>query len=98
MGGHAERYAGGMTTQIAVKLPDDMLDALDRLVAQSRFESRSDAVRAGLAQVIEASRSEQIDAAIVAGFERFPETSSEMRRAHDLAIDSIDDEPWEKWW
>jgi Arc/MetJ-type ribon-helix-helix transcriptional regulator len=40
-----------MTTQIAVRLDDDELAALDAEVAQGRAASRSDAVRHGIARL-----------------------------------------------
>lgn len=34
-------YHFGMTKQIAVRLPDDLVDFLDTLVAEGRFDSRA---------------------------------------------------------
>lgn len=87
-----------MTAQIAVKLPDEMLAAVDRLVDESHFESRSDVVRRALQRIIDEASSRAIDTAFEHGFARHPETADEMRRATRRAIASIDDEPWEKWW
>lgn len=96
--GHSNGYAHRTTTQIAVKLPDEMLSAIDLLVADAHFDSRSDAVRAGLYRVIADKRRAQIDDAFASAFDRCPESDVEMRRAHDLARQAIDDEPWQKWW
>jgi metal-responsive CopG/Arc/MetJ family transcriptional regulator len=43
--------AGMQTTQIAVRIPDDLLAELDRTIP-SRFASRAEAVRAGLESVL----------------------------------------------
>ncbi len=36
-----ERYHHGMSTQIAVRLPDDLVAFLDGLVSSGRFDSRA---------------------------------------------------------
>jgi Arc/MetJ-type ribon-helix-helix transcriptional regulator len=36
-----KRYHDGMTVQIAVRLPDELVEFLDELVASGRFESRA---------------------------------------------------------
>ena len=97
-GGNSDRYAIGMTIQIAVKLPDQVVAAIDELVAGGRFDSRSAAVRAGLDVIIHQARADQIDRAFAEGFRRYPERPEELREAQRLAIEAIEDEPWEKWW
>jgi len=87
-----------MTVQIAVKLPDELLAAIDRLVESHRFASRSDIVRAGLQRVIADDAAAIVDRAFVEGFARHPDSDADLRRATTLAIQSVEDEPWEKWW
>ena len=87
-----------MTTQIAVKLADDLVVALDQLVHEGRFDSRSDAVRQGLERVVRDARADAIDRAFAEGFRRVPERPEELAEAERLALQSIADEPWEKWW
>jgi Arc/MetJ-type ribon-helix-helix transcriptional regulator len=87
-----------MTTQIAVKLPEDLLEAVDRLVETQRFASRSEIVRAGLQRMIADDAAATLDRAFVDGFTQHPDSDADLRRATTLAIESIDDEPWEKWW
>lgn len=87
-----------MTVQIAVKLPDPLVARIDALVDDGTFASRSDAVRRGLESVIAASNRAEIDRAFAEGFRRFPETEEEMADAWRLSIESIEEEPWEKWW
>lgn len=36
-----KRYRIGMSKQIAVRLPDELVDFLDELVAEGRFDSRA---------------------------------------------------------
>ena len=87
-----------MTVQIAVKLPDELLEAVDRLVASNRFASRSEVVRAGLQRIVADDAAQTIDRAFSEGFTRHPDSDEDMRRATRLAVESIEDEPWEKWW
>ena len=46
--GIPERYHDGMTKQIAVRLPDEVVDYLDALVADGVVESRAAAVKGAL--------------------------------------------------
>lgn len=87
-----------MTTQIAVKLPDDVVAAIDRLVDGGRFPSRSAAVRRALDDLVAAAERTAIDQAFARGFRAIPETDDELADATRLAVEAINDEPWEKWW
>ena len=71
-----------MTRQIAVKLPDGLLDAVDRLVQQGHVASRSEAVRRGLAALLERARSEHLDEAFRSGFRAQPQTDQEVEEAY----------------
>ncbi|MFN0026017.1 MAG: ribbon-helix-helix domain-containing protein [Acidimicrobiales bacterium] len=62
-----------MTRQVALKLPDELLDRLDALVAGGRFESRSHAIRGGLELVVEQEARRMIDEAFRIGFAALPE-------------------------
>lgn len=84
--------------QIAVKLPDELLEAVDDLVAAGRFSSRSSAVRAGLSIVVSQAERDVTDRAFAEGFRRHPDTPDELADARRLAVDAIEDEPWERWW
>ncbi len=87
-----------MTIQIAVKLPDEIVARIDELVERGVFASRSAVVRRGLEAVVAAETRRAIDAAFAEGFRRMPETDEELREATRLSIESIEEEPWEKWW
>ena len=87
-----------MSTQIAVKLPDGLVAELDALVARGAFDSRSDAVRHGIEALVRSSERQRIDAAFEEAFSRYPDTAEELAEATRLAIESINEEPWEKWW
>ncbi len=82
------------TEQIAVRLPEELLEELDALVARGIYKNRAAAVRAGVEAITTLERRRETDRAIVAGYRRTPPTSAE----HDAAIASLRDaiagEPW----
>lgn len=82
------------TEQIAVRLPEELLDDLDALVAAGVYESRAAAVRAGVEAITSLEHRRQIDRSIVAGYRRTPPTAIE----HDAAVaslrDAVAEEPW----
>lgn len=82
------------TTQIAVRLPADLLAALDDLVASGTFESRAAAVRAGVESIAAERVRQEIDRAIIDGYRRIPTTTEEMRAAEASLRDSVREEPW----
>lgn len=87
-----------MTTQIAVKVPDELLGEVDRLVERGAFASRSQAIRSGLEAVVGSQRRRDLDQRYRDSFASLPETDEELADARRLAVDSIRDEPWERWW
>jgi Arc/MetJ-type ribon-helix-helix transcriptional regulator len=54
-------------------MTDQDVAALDELVAEGRFESRSDALRAGLARLLLEEREREIDAAYRRGYGEQPQ-------------------------
>jgi Arc/MetJ-type ribon-helix-helix transcriptional regulator len=93
-GGHT----AGVTKQIAVKLPDDLVDELDRLVQGGTFDSRSQAIRTGIEAIVARQHRQEIDQRFRDGAARLPETTEDIDEATALAISSIREEPWERWW
>lgn len=87
-----------MTKQIAVKLPDRLVDEIDRLVEGGAFNSRSQAIRSGLEDMVAGQRREEIARRYRDAATRLPESKNEIDEAMELAINAIDEEPWERWW
>jgi Arc/MetJ-type ribon-helix-helix transcriptional regulator len=83
-----------MSEQIAVRLPDDLAESLDELVETGRFETKADAVRAALAELVEVERRRRVGELIVEGYRRLPQDDDEVRAATRAAIRSIREEPW----
>ena len=82
-----------MTRQLAVRLPDAMVKEVDRLVAAGRYESRTDAVRVALERLLDEVRRQDVDEAIVRGYERVPD--GPVDNWVEAATEAlVKDEPW----
>ena len=85
---------GMVTEQIAVRVPEELLDVVDQLVEEGVYESRAAAVRAGLELLAELARRHALDDAIVQGYERVPPTPAERASALASLHDAVTEEPW----
>ncbi|MEO1061056.1 MAG: hypothetical protein AAFZ07_06540 [Actinomycetota bacterium] len=82
------------TEQIAVRMPAELLAALDDLIAAGRFESRAAAVRAGAETVVRLEHERDLDRAVVDGYRRRPPDAGEEAASIASLRDAILDEPW----
>jgi metal-responsive CopG/Arc/MetJ family transcriptional regulator len=87
-----------MSTQLAIRLPDDLLRDLDWVIVRLNYDSRAEAMRDALVKLIDQERRRQIGEQIAEGYRRMPQTEEEIAGADQAMIDSINEEPWEKWW
>jgi Arc/MetJ-type ribon-helix-helix transcriptional regulator len=62
-----------MTVQIPVRIPERDAKMLDDAVARGRFESRSAALREGLALLMREEREREIEEAYRRGYEKYPQ-------------------------
>jgi Arc/MetJ-type ribon-helix-helix transcriptional regulator len=83
-----------MSEQITIRIPTELADRLDELVARGRFETKAEAARAAISALIEAERRAEIGRRIVEGYRRTPQTDDEVATATEAAIRSIHEEPW----
>jgi metal-responsive CopG/Arc/MetJ family transcriptional regulator len=83
-----------MSQQIAVRFPDELLAELDWLVVRVGLASRADAVRMAVEALVRAEQQRAEAEAIVAGYERLPQTDDEVAVARAAALRSIREEPW----
>jgi len=83
-----------MTVQLVTRVPDQLVTAVDALVHQGAFDSRSDVVRAGLAMVVEARRRSATGRAIVDGYRRIPQTGDDLSWSDAASAAMIAQEPW----
>ena len=81
--------------QVAIRLPNELVAEVDRLVQQGTFESRSQAIRSGLEAIVAGRHRQELERRYA---EAPPETEEDLAEAKRLAIASIHDEPWERWW
>jgi Arc/MetJ-type ribon-helix-helix transcriptional regulator len=82
------------TEQIAVRLPVELLSAIDDLVERGRYESRAAAVRAGIIALAEAERRRRVDENLIEGYTRIPPTPAEDAAALASLRSAIVEEPW----
>lgn len=82
------------TTQVAVRLPDELLRSLDELVAQGAYPSRAAAVREALEEAMATRQRRAVDRAVVDGYRRAPSTTAETDAAVASLRDAITEEPW----
>lgn len=66
------------TTQVAVRLDDELLERLDWLVARCSYENRAEAIRSALEELAKRERSRQIGEQIAEGYRRIPQTPDEL--------------------
>ena len=80
--------------QVVVRIPVEHLVVLDDLVARGVYDSRDDALRAGVETLIGLDQRHRDDDSIKAGFWRVPPTEAERAAASSSLRDAIAEEPW----
>lgn len=83
-----------MTQQLALRIPDELWNRLDQVVAEGRFANRTEAVRFAIGQFVERERRHAVGEAIVAGYARIPETDEELATADANLRRLVAEEPW----
>jgi Arc/MetJ-type ribon-helix-helix transcriptional regulator len=86
-------YANCMTIQIAIRLPDEMVTGIDRLVEDGRFANRTEAVRIAVERLLADARQTDLDRAIVAGYRALPDGPAEPW-VEAAARALVEEEPW----
>ncbi len=87
-----------MSTQLAIRLPDDLLRDLDWVVLRLNYDSRTEAMRDALLKLIDQERRRETGEQIADGYRRMPQTEDELCGADRAFIESVNEEPWDKWW
>lgn len=82
------------TEQIAVRLPEELLNRLDDLVANGVYGSRAAAVRAGIEVITDLERRRRTDQAVIDGYRRVPLSAAEQDAAAASLREAIAEEPW----
>lgn len=81
-------------TQLVTRVPDDLLEAVDELVAAGLVSNRSEAVRLGLLRLVDRHRRDQVGSRIVAGYQSVPQTAADSGWADASSVRMIAEEPW----
>jgi metal-responsive CopG/Arc/MetJ family transcriptional regulator len=83
-----------MPTQLAIRLPDDLLKDLDWVVIRLNYDSRTEAMRDALVRLIDQERRREIGEQIAEGYRRMPQTEEEMADIPFQSWDLDGDDDW----
>jgi Arc/MetJ-type ribon-helix-helix transcriptional regulator len=83
-----------MSEQIAVRIPDELAESLEKLVSSGTFETKAEAIRAALDRLVEAERRRRVGELVADGYRRIPQGHDDVEAARQAAIRSIEEEPW----
>ena len=83
-----------MSTQLAIRLPDDLLRDLDWVVHRLNYDSRTEAMRDALVKLIDQERRRQIGEEIAEAYRRMPQTDEEMADIPFQSWDLDGDDDW----
>lgn len=81
-------------TQFVTRVHPELAQAVDALVASGVVESRSEAVRVGLAELVERHRRRAIGDRIHRGYREQPQTDEELLGLDEATRALIAEEPW----
>ena len=81
-------------TTVAVRLPEQLVEGIDSLVAEGHYPTRTDVVRTALRALLAAHERREIDRQIVEAYTRMPQTDEEIAWAEAAARAMIEEEPW----
>ena len=85
-----------MSTQLAIRLPDDLLAELDWLVVSCEYANRTEAMRTAIEAMIRAERSREIDEQYIAAYTKYPQTEEELAGLNHQSFANLDDD-YEDW-
>jgi Arc/MetJ-type ribon-helix-helix transcriptional regulator len=82
-----------MAAQLAVRLSDETVNRLDRLIRAGTYANRTEAVRAAIESLVADSERREVEAAIVAGYEKSPDAPEDpwLESATKALVSA---EPW----
>lgn len=80
--------------QLVTRVADDLVTAVDELVAAGVVASRSEAVRLGLERLVDRYRRDEIGARIANGYRARPQSEAEVAWADESTLRMIAEEPW----
>ena len=81
-------------SQLVTRIDDDLAREVDALVAEGVADSRSDAVRQALRELVDRHRRRRIAEADIAAYIAQPQTEEELAGVDEAARRMIEEEPW----
>lgn len=81
-------------TQFVTRVDPQLAEAVDALVASGLVESRSEAVRVGLSELVERHRRREIGDRITRAYRECPQTDEELGGLDQATRALIAEEPW----
>ncbi|MGI9016119.1 MAG: ribbon-helix-helix domain-containing protein [Euzebya sp.] len=81
-------------TQLAARFPTEIVERLDQMVAEGRFDSRAAAVRDAVMALLDGERRRLEGETIAEAYRRTPQTDEEVAGAMASARAMIAEEPW----
>ena len=88
------RFGMGLTKQLAVRFPQEILAALDGAIDLGSAQNRSSAIVIATQEWLERERRKRIGAQIVAEYVKRPQTAEETAWIRAASEASIAAEPW----
>jgi metal-responsive CopG/Arc/MetJ family transcriptional regulator len=82
------------TAKIAISLPEEVLDAVER-ERRDRGESRSQFFRRAAEILLRRRREQELNTQYIRAYQQTPETKEEIEAARHAASDILAKEPWE---
>ena len=80
--------------QVVARIDDKLVEELDRLVEDGIVANRTEAVRVGLEEFVDACRRRQIGAQIAAAYRQRPQAEEELAGLDRATRSLIEEEPW----
>lgn len=81
-------------TQLVTRVDDRLVADVDRLVSEGVVASRSEAVRLGLANLVDRHRRQRTGACIADAYRLRPQTAEETAGLDEATRALISEEPW----
>jgi metal-responsive CopG/Arc/MetJ family transcriptional regulator len=81
-------------SQLVTRIDDDLVRQVDELVAEGVVESRSDAVRQALRELVDRHRRRRRAERDIAAYTAQPQTEEEVAGVDEAARRMIEEEPW----
>jgi len=81
-------------TTVALRLPDDLVEALDEMVREGRYSTRTEVIRTAIDGLMAAHGEIAIDRSLADGYRRVPQTDEEVALATAVTRALIEEEPW----